>query len=330
MLPKDYELHEVNVDNDEDLITYVNAIHRFNITEWGDLAQLHGPGEFRLAARSPQNEVHYFAYRNTTSGDIAAVMETIYPQYHDVDLAEIYICVDESLQGYGFGRILADTAEIQAREHGRTVIAGDISSRSHRDNRDSRFMLRRGFRQDSIVLRQDITLPLTQQNTDLSLGPFLDYVIQACWGEPPTEWLAELAERYMRADERFQATTAAEINATFQAAIGAGVQVLTMLLRAKVNHQICGWIHVEYSGGQAIAELSTAFSNHSLNAQTLHAAFILRSLAELSCSFPEIKRVRSFHQSTDTELLMAFDLLGFETTAYYKHYLKTITEPSGH
>ncbi|MGL4831972.1 MAG: hypothetical protein ACRCWS_05255 [Propionibacteriaceae bacterium] len=325
MILGDYELHEIDVDNDDDLAAYVSAIHRFNTAEWGDLAQLHGLGEFRLAARSPQNEIHYFSYRSTTTGDIAAVMEVIYPQHHDVHIAEAYICVDDSLQGYGFGRVLADAVEIQAREHGRTVIAGDISSRSRRDNRDSRFVLRRGFRQEFIVLRQDITLPLIPANPGANIGPVQDYVIQTCWGEPPQDWLAELADLDMRDDDRFQATTAAEINATFQAAIGSGVHVLTMLLRAKANHRIYGWIHVEYSGGQAIAELSTAFSDRSLGAQALHAAFILRSLAELSCAFPEVKRVRSFHQSTDTELLMAFDLLGFETTAYYKHYRKTLT-----
>lgn len=317
--PTELVIRRVDPRSDIALARYADAAARYNHQEWGDLAQNHGPEQFRVLATSPTLGYKIFTAEAAGTHEVVGIVEIVMPHLADIVSAELYIRVDDEYQGFGIGRMLADFAEAEATRLGRTTHVCDISSQSRRSSRNARFAERRGYERTSVEIRQDIEIPLALAQQIPWSERLNDTILEIAWGVPPRQWFDELAAVASMRDPAGGGMSAAEVESYCHNAIAEGVTLLTALARDKKTGLLIASTRIEHTGS-AIAENYTTWATDDERGRDIGPAVIQRALVELNLAFPQLHRVRTFTPEADPAALALNRSAGYHDVASYQRF----------
>lgn len=150
------QITKIEATDTDRVLAYAELVRVANREDFGAIAQNRSDSEFLNEINSAEGKLEW--YTLAIAPDNPEVIGGIEIVFVDENRAQVFIRVLKALQGYGFGQEALAFVRERLRRAGVTTMMGTCATRSMRDNRNVRFLIKSGFEEVVMLLRQDVSL----------------------------------------------------------------------------------------------------------------------------------------------------------------------------
>ncbi|MEO7752862.1 MAG: GNAT family N-acetyltransferase [Terracoccus sp.] len=265
---------------------------------------------------------------------LVAAAQTIRSTRDNLDTAGLWLSVHPSHQRRGLGSALLSHCEASLRADGCTRIHEHSGAPVESGDAATGFAIARAYRQTLVDLRQDLALPVGEDELD-RLAPDLDraaYVLETAVGGLPEEWLEDraLLARRMSTDapsgdvdldeEDWDAERVARVWNT-----PGEVRSIESVARHVPSGRLVGFTDLAVRPGSpdlAVQGDTLVLREHRGNA--LGLALKVANLRALAREQPGVTSVRTWNAETNAPMLAVNDRLGFTVTGWTREWVKDL------
>lgn len=302
------------------LEAYAEVARQGSAEDFGALAQSRPTQEFLNQLQAGNTEYHTI----WVSDEVVGTIETI--RLPDATTASVYIRVLKAVQGYGLGQQALRFSIERLRAKGITTIVGGCSARSIRDNRNVRFLIKSGFEETLILLRQDIDLAAADRSAWRPQAPsgVRLAVVADGYELDVMDQVAALQHRHITEDPGMAPVEVdlhegPELAALYRR-LAQGGRRTVLSLALDESDRVIGYSKAQFSPSDRIAEQYATYVLPTHRGRGLTAALIGQLLTAVTDLAPAIGRLRVFVPAEVPRLAVINRRLGFTDTAYYREW----------
>lgn len=320
------ELRPVELEG-PDLDTLTEILNEGLELEWGERAALATAADLRVESALSENNQRYYLY---WVNDRALAAMDLLVHRDDPDVATLNVRVLPEYQGYRIGQECLQFAERYVVPRGRRFLRSVTAARTLRDDRNTRFMRKAGFRELRSLLRQDLDLP-NGHFESLHPAPLDDLDVVIVRGVPDLSvcdaicrlWNEQLdGEAYSEASPPHFDPHG--LHRFMRDVVDSGRYAQFALLCRASSREVIGQSEVQYRPGDTFAEQYESYivPRYASRESYLNLKFAgIRALLE---AHPETPRVRAVNSITDAHITSANRELGFADVGYIRDWEKEL------
>lgn len=317
-------VHPVSVRNRGEVETFAESIRLGNSEDFGIHAQHRTVDELINAALNGPDDHEYYVVKLSTDGeDVVGHIDIGLAK--DRQSAFVNIRIHKAVQGYGLGQLAVQFVKDRVAALGIPVIYGTSAARSARDNRNVRFLLKQGFQERLMLLRQDIALDIDAGK--LPLQPPEGVTVRVRHNTLDEVLLFEMITASKALTEE-AGTTSPWIDTTSDAktlandyaqAIAGGRHHVIVEARDAADGFV-GFVDAQYAPGDAIVEQYLSYVDPRWRGRNLSSVLKANLVCHLQEAAPEMTRMRLFLPAHLSHVAQINRRLGYEDAGFYRDW----------